>query len=481
MDKIKRIKMNKDRKITDFNIGDFCSFTKTYTEEDFDKFKELSLDENPLHHDSVYAEGTPFKSTIVPLHLAASPLSAVAGMAFPGHRSLYLSHDIKALKPVPYNKEITYSAKLVGISDFEGVLSLKTIAFNGSEVYFTANQRIKVRNEEINPEKVDNLKAPFDLQNPQGAVLVTGAAGEIGRSICFKLAKQGNNLILVARKQSEKLDDLINKLKALNVQIEVLTLDLVDTSVSLIREQLLTLKQSVKALIHAACPPIDSTVSDLMNVNFQALSHFLEALTPHWLTQQEGCAIFISSSAVHYNPPEMEAYTAAKSATVNYLSGFHNKFQQWGIRSHAIAVGKVDTVFSKDLKVESNKQLLPEQVAEEVVKTFENSQSFYSWLESSGTRYGDYQFVAAKSKNKQIVQQSSLTASNSSVSSSLNLEDSLASFMDNFFKVDEEIDWSIKGVNLVSGWGFIKTPGTTCTVGKRVQHQIQLRRGGRNR
>ncbi|SVD93610.1 uncharacterized protein METZ01_LOCUS446464, partial [marine metagenome] len=101
--------MNKDYE--DFNIGEIYVFKKTFSQRDFEKFSSLSGDTNPLHHDERYVENTRYKKTIVPLHLAASPLSTIAGVVFPGNRSLYLGHELKALKPIPYDVELTYSAK----------------------------------------------------------------------------------------------------------------------------------------------------------------------------------------------------------------------------------------------------------------------------------------------------------------------------------------------------------------------------------
>ena len=46
------------------------------------EFSRLSLDNNSLHHDEVYARSTKFGTTIVPLHLALSPFSAVAECIF---------------------------------------------------------------------------------------------------------------------------------------------------------------------------------------------------------------------------------------------------------------------------------------------------------------------------------------------------------------------------------------------------------------
>ena len=85
-----------DRSIDDFALGDYVTFTRRFRPNDYQAFARLSADRNPLHHDARYAKATRFGAPIVPLHLASAPLSAIAGMMLPGHRSLYLQSRLRA-------------------------------------------------------------------------------------------------------------------------------------------------------------------------------------------------------------------------------------------------------------------------------------------------------------------------------------------------------------------------------------------------
>ena len=99
----------------DFEIGDNCWFTRRFDAKAFSVFSELSGDQNALHHDKKYAASTSFIHPIVPLHLAALPLSSIVGMMFPGLRALYLNHEIHARRPIPYDVDIIYSARVVDL------------------------------------------------------------------------------------------------------------------------------------------------------------------------------------------------------------------------------------------------------------------------------------------------------------------------------------------------------------------------------
>ena len=79
-----------------FAVGDTLLLRRTFSSADFAAFSRLSGDANVLHHDSAYAASTPFGRPVLPVHLSAMPISAVAGMAFPGRRALILANSLKA-------------------------------------------------------------------------------------------------------------------------------------------------------------------------------------------------------------------------------------------------------------------------------------------------------------------------------------------------------------------------------------------------
>ena len=76
-------------KFSDFSVGDLIYFNKTFKNNDYKKFAEISEDFNPLHHNNKYALKYGDGHNIVPLHLIISPISRIAGMNFPGTPSLY--------------------------------------------------------------------------------------------------------------------------------------------------------------------------------------------------------------------------------------------------------------------------------------------------------------------------------------------------------------------------------------------------------
>src|SRR5437879_4830603 len=78
-----------------------------------------------------------------------------------------------------------------------------------------------------------NLKSPYPADrkgrmNSRGTVLVTGASSGIGAAYATRLARDGRDLIVVARRL-ERLNELADRLKAeTGLRVEVVKADLTD-------------------------------------------------------------------------------------------------------------------------------------------------------------------------------------------------------------------------------------------------------------
>lgn len=441
-----------DKVYDDFSIGETYVSQKTFTQNDFEKFSSLSGDTNPLHHDKVYAERTRFKQIIVPLHLAASPLSAIAGVVFPGNSSLYLGHELKALKPVPYNIELTYSAKIIDKIQRDKVLVIRTIIFSKEAIYIEAIQHIKVRDELDSSEPVNTDKATAkSFLLTEQAVLITGSAGEIGRSTALTLAKKGKQLVLSFRKKDSRIENLITKLNELKCNFELLELDLSNAGKELISQKIKNINLNIGTVIHTACPPVHATLSEHMQVNFESLLFIFSELKHKWLSQQSGHIIFISSSATQFHPEGWENYIASKAASENYLKGIQQRYAHYGLKTSVLAPGRVDTRFSRGLDLGSSETLLPEQVSEEIVSITENTESFYTWLEINSIRKGTIGFI--EHKDHKISSSRSVKGAGMP---SLDLSESLKLFITNFFNISEQIDWDNMGINMISAWDSLR-------------------------
>ena len=123
----------KGKSINDICIGDTASFQKTLTETDVYLFSGISGDANPAHLNQVEAEKTIFKGRIVHGMLTASLISAVLGMQLPGPGTIYLSQDLKFLKPVRFGDTILAVICVVNKFEDKNIIEVSTICYNQNE------------------------------------------------------------------------------------------------------------------------------------------------------------------------------------------------------------------------------------------------------------------------------------------------------------------------------------------------------------
>ncbi|MGR3501631.1 MaoC family dehydratase [Pseudaestuariivita sp.] len=86
--------------IEDIEMGMSRYLHKVITDEDIEKFAEVSTDHNPVHLDDDYAQDTIFQGRIAHGMLTAGLISAVIGEQLPGHGTVYMSQSLKFLAPV---------------------------------------------------------------------------------------------------------------------------------------------------------------------------------------------------------------------------------------------------------------------------------------------------------------------------------------------------------------------------------------------
>jgi len=94
-------------RIEDFQVGQHVTFTKTFTEEDMQRFIEITGDVNPLHVDDAFARKTKFGRRVLQGMLTASILSTMVGMLLPGTGAIYRSQTLNFLLPVYLGDTVT--------------------------------------------------------------------------------------------------------------------------------------------------------------------------------------------------------------------------------------------------------------------------------------------------------------------------------------------------------------------------------------
>lgn len=120
----------KGKTISELKIGDAAEFAKTVSESDIYLYAGVSGDLNPAHINETYAQNTFFKTRIAHGMLCAGFISAVVGMKLPGPGTIYVRQELDFKAPVRIGDTITARAEVIGISNEENRVRLKTTCAN---------------------------------------------------------------------------------------------------------------------------------------------------------------------------------------------------------------------------------------------------------------------------------------------------------------------------------------------------------------
>jgi 3-hydroxybutyryl-CoA dehydratase len=93
--------------IEELKPGMSASYSKAVTEDDIQKFGEVTGDFNPVHFDESYAKSTIFRGRIAHGLLTAGYISTVLGTKMPGAGAIFMSASIRFKAPVRIGDVVT--------------------------------------------------------------------------------------------------------------------------------------------------------------------------------------------------------------------------------------------------------------------------------------------------------------------------------------------------------------------------------------
>jgi acyl dehydratase len=94
-------------------VGQTYTHDFQFSQDEVNRFAEVTGDKNPVHTDADYAAKTMFKRPIMHGMLGASLFSKVFGTLFPGEGTIYLKQSLAFMKPmyVDTNYEAVFTVK----------------------------------------------------------------------------------------------------------------------------------------------------------------------------------------------------------------------------------------------------------------------------------------------------------------------------------------------------------------------------------
>ena len=215
-----------------------------------------------------------------------------------------------------------------------------------------------------------------DLKNKNA--LITGAGKGIGKAIALALAKEGVNIILVARTQ-EEIDSVAAKICSLRVKALAITADVADiNSVNSAVEKALAEFDTIDILINNAgiaafgkfleLEPTDW--ERIIQVNLMGTYYVTRAVLPNMIERQTGDIINISSTAGLSGNALTSAYSASKFAVLGLTESLMQEVRKHNIRVTALTPSTVATDMAKELKLTDgnpDKVMQAEDMAELII------------------------------------------------------------------------------------------------------------------
>lgn len=222
--------------------------------------------------------------------------------------------------------------------------------------------------------------------------LITGASKGIGLELAKCFARDGYDLVLVARSE----DELRQAAQAMNAENAQITCHVVATDLSKPKQSCLEIDDALKKLSQ----PVDVLVNnagfgmktafasadletqmDILEVNMVALTRLSRMYLPGMLQRKRGGILNVASVAGFFPGPMMSVYYATKAYVISLSEALANEVAGTGVVISCTCPGPTYTHFQKRADVDGSKlfKLSPVQsaaaVADEGYRGFKRGQT----------------------------------------------------------------------------------------------------------
>ena len=195
-------------------------------------------------------------------------------------------------------------------------------------------------------------------------VLITGASRGIGKEFADIFAKQGFNLILVAR-NTEMLEQLLDKYeKKYDIRVTVFSVDLSQPNTAAeIYSEIQNRKIDVDIVINNAGIGehgefIDSDLSkirNMINLNILTLTELTYLFAKNMRAKNKGKILNIASTASFQPVPRFAVYAATKSYVLNFTEALSYELKDTDVSASTLCPGPTATGFKKSANIKESK------------------------------------------------------------------------------------------------------------------------------
>ncbi len=202
-------------------------------------------------------------------------------------------------------------------------------------------------------EKIRDSVSLATETSGKGTALITGASAGIGALYAERLARQGYDLILVARNKN-RLDELADRLRReTGRSAKAIVADLTVREHLRSVEDVLREESRITMLVNnagfgSAATLLDSdpdSLEAMIHLNVVALTRLTRAIVPNFVARGNGIIVNIAS-IVALTPEILNGtYSGTKAYVVNFTQSLHHELAPKGIQVQAVLPGATRTEF----------------------------------------------------------------------------------------------------------------------------------------
>jgi len=191
------------------------------------------------------------------------------------------------------------------------------------------------------------------MNETKGTALITGASSGIGALYADRLARQGYDLILVAR-NADKLEQVAKAIRdATGRQIDTLPADLANPGDLRLIEARLANERSITMLVNNAgigstARALDAnvdTMSAMVLLNVEALMRLTYAVVPAFVARGRGMIVNIASIVAVAPEVLNGVYGGTKAFVLAFSQNLHHELDGTGVRVQVVLPGATATDF----------------------------------------------------------------------------------------------------------------------------------------
>lgn len=207
--------------------------------------------------------------------------------------------------------------------------------------------------------------------------IVTGASSGIGREFSLRLAREGVNTILVARRK-ERLEELAAEIKnGSGADAVVVPLDLADDNFITGLTEAVGDREVGMLINNAGFGSTGKFVennpvheADMVKVNCWAPTVLTHHFMPQMVQRRKGAVVFLGSVVSHQPTPLMASYAATKVFNTFLADALWYEMREHNIDVLSLHPGATDTEFQRISKTAENPQGVrtPKQVVDTAMK-----------------------------------------------------------------------------------------------------------------